>query len=211
MISESRFGQTLLFPKDPEKGGTWLAISDHGRIVCLLNGAFEPFIKKDAYRKSRGAVVLDYFSFANADEFRSKYDFTDIAPFTLILLEVNKRYELIWDGHQVYFSDFAHTPRIWSSVTLYPEKVRAWRRKLFTQWRAGSSFSQDSIMHFHQHAGDEDAENGFLMNRDEIVKTLSVSSILKKGEIWYFKHKDMVNDQLHYKRIKQVYHQTMAR
>lgn len=202
------YGQSLLFPKDPEKGGTWLALSNHDRIVCLLNGAFEPFQKKAFYRKSRGTVVLDYFSFPNIKAFKTEYNFTDIAPFTLIIIESGKRFELNWDGIDIHSSSFDHRPRIWSSVTLYPEKVRQWRKDLFNKWLNQESISQDKIIYFHQHAGDEDVENGFLMNRDEIVKTLSVSSILRQGNNLAFKHKDLVNDHLHYQRLKLEHHQS---
>jgi len=32
----------VLFPRDMEANGTWMATAQNGRSVCLLNGAFEP-------------------------------------------------------------------------------------------------------------------------------------------------------------------------
>ena len=202
--------QSLLFPKDPEKGGTWLALSNYEKIICLLNGAFEPFEKKAFYRKSRGSVVLDYFSFPNAEAFQSGYNFKGIAPFTLVILESGNRFELNWDGINVFFRPFDHTPKIWSSVTLYPENVRKWRKTLFETWLKDGAVTQDKIIHFHQHAGDDDHENGFQMNRNEIVKTLSVSSVFKQNNDLVFKHRDLVNDHIHYQRLKIKSHQTVV-
>src|SRR4051812_22764348 len=34
----------ILFPRDGEAGGTWIATSENNRTVCLLNGAFVPHL-----------------------------------------------------------------------------------------------------------------------------------------------------------------------
>ena len=43
--TENFGGVKVLFPKDGEKGGTWIGVSNKKRTLCLLNGAFEILIK----------------------------------------------------------------------------------------------------------------------------------------------------------------------
>src|SRR5690606_25691999 len=50
----------MLFPKDTVSGGTWVGASEQYRVLCLLNGGFEPHRRSLPYRKSRGEVVVDF-------------------------------------------------------------------------------------------------------------------------------------------------------
>src|SRR5579871_6575106 len=88
----------VLFPRDGEAGGTWIATADNGRTVCLLNGAFTRHKHNPPYRKSRGLVVLDFFTLPNAKAFADSYDLTGIEPFTILVIEKSMLYELRWDG-----------------------------------------------------------------------------------------------------------------
>ncbi|MEO0339976.1 MAG: NRDE family protein, partial [Bacteroidota bacterium] len=54
-----QFQKELLFPRDTEAGGTWIAASNKDQVVCLLNGAFELHHRQPPYRKSRGIMVLE--------------------------------------------------------------------------------------------------------------------------------------------------------
>src|SRR3954465_10304679 len=54
-----RKGAKLLFPKDPDAGGTWIALHENGNAVVLLNGAFEKHKPNPPYLRSRGIVMLD--------------------------------------------------------------------------------------------------------------------------------------------------------
>ncbi|MGL1516781.1 NRDE family protein, partial [Vibrio parahaemolyticus] len=49
------------FPKDPDGGGTWIALKENGDVAILLNGAFENHIPAYPYRRSRGLIFLDIF------------------------------------------------------------------------------------------------------------------------------------------------------
>ena len=69
-ITVSEFaGQKLAFPRDEMAGGTWLAVSDHNRLACLLNGAFERHDRNPPYRMSRGVMVLEYFTYRDTADF----------------------------------------------------------------------------------------------------------------------------------------------
>ena len=55
-------GTKHLFPIDPQGKGTWIGISNTGRVASLLNGGTEPYKHQPPYRQSRGKVILDYIN-----------------------------------------------------------------------------------------------------------------------------------------------------
>jgi hypothetical protein len=174
----SREWNAIHFPLDPSSGGSWIALADSGRTVCLLNGGFEPFIPAPPYRQSRGQVVIDAVSANHIDQFLADYEYTGIAPFTLLTFEQDTFFQLVWDGrHPVITRLSTDIPQIWSSVTLYPAEVRAWRKSLFEEWLGQhDTFDREAIIRFHQQANG-DQENDFVMNRQDKVRTLSITSV----------------------------------
>jgi len=74
----------LLFPKDQEAGGTWIAVSQTN-VSTILNGAFERHKHEPPYRRSRGLVLLDSFKYNNLEKFSKTYDFQGIEPLHLFL------------------------------------------------------------------------------------------------------------------------------
>lgn len=187
--------RSVYFPKDPLAGGTWFATDQYKFTLVLLNGGLVKHHHKPPYRRSRGLMVLDFFEVYNIQKFVDEYDFTGIEPFTLVIAS-EELHELIWTGKDLLLNEFGTTePRIWSSSTLYPEPVRAERKSWFNKWlQSHKNFNQSEILEFHKTGGKGDAWNDFIMNRDGIVQTISVTSILKNG--MGFKqlfHEDLLN------------------
>lgn len=166
------------YPLDEVSGGSWIALSETGRAVCLLNGAFDSFIPNPPYRQSRGLVVMDAVFAPDVSDFLQSYNLHQIAPFTLLVYEANNFQQLVWDGDKRHLSKLSiHEPQIWSSATLYPKHVRDLRQTLFIEWiGTQDSFDRESIMSFHQMVNG-DPDNDFIMNRNDVVKTLSITSI----------------------------------
>lgn len=190
-------GINLLFPRDPDAGGTWFCCSDIGVSLCLLNGAYRRTIPKKSFRQSRGLIPLQYFEYRDPEKFAWEYNFRDIADFTLVICMVNGLYQLIWDGEKPDLKTLdREEPHFWSSATLYPEDVRKQRLRLFKNWLGHHvEYDQESIIDFHRYGGTGDPFNDFVMNRYDIVKTLSISSVnYKKGEL-LFKHLDLENNR----------------
>ena len=176
--SHSNHWNTIHFPLDELSAGSWIALADSGKVVCLLNGAYEPFIPKPPYRVSRGQVVLDTAKADDTLAFLHEQSMENIAPFTLLNFEHEILTQLVWDGKDKHFTTLpSDQPQIWSSVTLYPKPVREWRQSLFEKWiQSNPIYTREFIIDFHQMANG-DPNNGFVMNRHDIVKTLSVTSI----------------------------------
>lgn len=43
----------IVYPQDTKAKGTWIAMSENGFTICLLNGGFMPHKSNPPYRKSR--------------------------------------------------------------------------------------------------------------------------------------------------------------
>jgi hypothetical protein len=122
----------VYFPKDQKANGTWIAHDLNGLTLCLLNGAFEKHTIKKNYRLSRGLMLLDVYRFSSPNDFIELYDFNDIEPFTLIIIDPIvfplSLKELRWDGSQTHVKVLdASRPKIWSSATLYTNETRQLR------------------------------------------------------------------------------------
>jgi len=176
--------RTVYFPKDPQAGGTWIATTGDNTTLCLLNGGFEPHLIPEGhtFRKSRGTVLLDYFQHENTDVYIETYDFSNIEPFTLIVIEtvngLTVLRELRWTGSQLTVTPMnASEPHIWSSVTLYSEGVRTQRQNWFQDWlNRRKTFTQNEILQFHRFAGEGNPMHDLIMQKGN-RQTVSICSI----------------------------------
>ncbi len=72
----------------------------------------------------------------------------------------------------------AKVPHIWSSCTLYTLEAIKNRVNWFEDFIIKTAnFNKENIMKFHQHAGDGSLENSIMMNRENRVKTVSITCI----------------------------------
>ncbi len=168
---------SYIAPKDQQASGTWVGASDTGNVIVLLNGGFENHEKKSDYRKSRGLIVTELLaSELPVVEWRL-IDMQDIEPFTLIVWSNATLFELVWDGRERHRTRLDATqPHIWSSATLYNAEAKAIRKEFFENWIAvNPPVSKLSVLNFFRSFKND--ENGFIMNRNEVTKTLSYSLI----------------------------------
>lgn len=184
-INQYLIGERMVYyPKDQQAGGTWIATTGNDVTLCLLNGGFEPHvpINGHVYRKSRGTVLLDFFHYEHADAYIDTYDFSDIEPFTLVIIESmdgsTRLRELRWNGTQLTVTPMnASEPHIWSSVTLYSEAVRKQRQVWFRDWLDSQhTFTQNEILQFHRFAGEGNPNHDLIMQKGN-RQTVSICSI----------------------------------
>lgn len=183
-------GQPLLFPRDTQAGGTWIAVSRVGRTACLLNGAFVLHKRQLPYRRSRGLLLLDFFDWSNPDEFFTQYDLDNIEPFTFLYFEHApgnhskplRILELRWDGEQRHLKNLdpaqAH---FWCSATLYPAEMQTKRAAVFQKWLDKyapiEQCPRPPVLHLHKTGSVGDPEYDFVMNRAGRVQTVSITQI----------------------------------
>ncbi|MCW8981753.1 MAG: NRDE family protein [Altibacter sp.] len=176
-------GATLLFPKDAVAGGTWIGVSNTQRIICLLNGGFTAHDRKDNYRMSRGIIVKDLLVASEGLSAMQYYDYTNIEPFTIIMVDWKsdvQLIELVWDGERSHISQKPLAPSIWSSSLLYSEEVKRKREYWFSRFLLQDvTPSEAALLDFHKTAGDGNIATDVIMDRG-FVKTKSITQIVKR-------------------------------
>ncbi|MFN3754554.1 NRDE family protein [Flavobacterium sp.] len=176
----------VIFPKDNKAGGTWYAIDEHSNVLVLLNGAEEKHFLKDSYRKSRGLIVLDLIAAESPLEAWKTIDLLNIEPFTLVLFESQKLYQLRWNESEKSILELdTNQSHIWSSSTLYSKEIREKRANWFyTFLDIKPEVNEAELFNFHRYTEEENNEHGLVINRNNILKTLSITqTILEQNKV----------------------------
>jgi len=186
-------GKKLIFPRDGDAGGSWIALHENRNAAVLLNGAFEKHIPEERYRLSRGKVFLNIISSERPVRQFYRMDLRMIEPFTIIVLDNDNLYECRWDGTEKHFMQLKkHRPYIWSSVTLYDSEVIKKREQWFAAFLNNHPHpTQKDILAFHRFTGDGDASNDLLMERGDLYSTVSITSMLMTADRGSMKYLDL--------------------
>lgn len=187
----------ILFAKDGNAGGTWMALHENGNTMVLLNGAFENHLYNPPYRKSRGLVFLDVFDTPFPVLEFERIDLSNIEPFTLVIKQKDVLIEARWNGKEKYITQLDELlPHIWSSATLYTPDVIEKRRKWFFEFvQKHTEFELENILQFHQFAGDGDAANDIRMNRNNELFTVSITALQQTNHQSVFSYLDLQNNK----------------
>jgi Transport and Golgi organisation 2 len=188
--------QKFIFPKDADAGGTWIVLKENNDALCLLNGAFENFEDKGNYTISRGKILLDIAGNENMLATFNKIDLKTTAPFTLIMIQEQSLVECRWDGEKKHIKKLeSNQAYIWSSATLYDKNMQVKREMWFEKFLAEKiNFMQDDVISFHKNTGEEDIENDLVMNRNNQLFTVSVTSISVKENDAHMYYNDIINN-----------------
>lgn len=170
-------GVEMLYPKDEVAGGTWIGASSKNRLVCLMNGAFEPHQRKKTYRMSRGVVVKKLLSAETTIDFMDHFDFQGIEPFTIVAVDWSTKpllWQLVWDGTKKHVAELPVRPYIWSASMLYSEEIKKEREHIFKEFlrkNTSKKLTGGMLLDFHQQ---------FKINR-KYVKTTSITQFEHKN------------------------------
>lgn len=195
-------GKQLYFPKDEIAGGTWIATDHKNKTACLLNGAFENHQKQTNYRKSRGLILLESFSFNTITDFVKEVCLEKIEPFTLLLIDNKSELrftELRWDGKQKNIKDIdVTTPHIWSSATLYDKVIRTKREEWFDKLiHQNNPLTGTILQQFHLTKKNNETANDIVMKRENGLQTVSISQLIVTNTQKEFVYFDIVSNQNH--------------
>ena len=199
----------VLFPRDGDAGGSWIAVHENGNAIVFLNGGFIAHEPDPPYRKSRGLVLIDLIDCTEPFNYFQAIELDNIEPFTAIIWQDGHLYECRWDGELKQVTPVDETrPHIWSSVTLYDPAVIAKRNQWFEEWISQNHApSQDDILDFHQFTGDGDCRNDLRMNRGKVF-TVSVTSMSISKDHALMRYLDLKNDQSFQQEL--VFEKSMA-
>jgi len=194
----------LIFPKDGDAGGSWIALHENGNAAVLLNGAFEKHTPVPPYRKSRGKIFLNIMAVERPVRYFHQLDLCQIEPFTLVLLEKDSLYECRWDGNDKHYQQLKrHRPYIWSSATLYEKSIVEKREQWFAAFLNRNPHpTQNDILEFHRFTGDGDTHNDLLMERDGVYATVSITSMLLTEARGSMKYLDLKSNILSERKLE---------
>ncbi|WP_264566613.1 NRDE family protein [Flavobacterium sp. N3904] len=190
-------GKNIIYPKDSKAGGTWFVVDENGTVLVLLNGADEKHQVQLPYRKSRGQIVLEMISSTSPKEFWNEIDLENIEPFTLVLFQDKQLFQLRWNGVEKATLNLEIDKNyIWSSSTLYSKAIREQRSSWFyTFLDANPEITEDKMLHFHRYTENGNDENGLVINRNDELKTLSITqSVIEKNKVMIH-HLDLIADK----------------
>jgi len=192
-------GYTLLFPRDTQAGGAWIAVNANGAAAVLLNGAFVKHAGGLSYRKSRGLVLLDIVASGDSLLSWQSIDLENIEPFTVVLWCNGQLYEGRWDGSRKHtgIPDKLHA-HTWSSVTLYDDDVISRRRQWFASWRQQCPQpTLDDVLQYHLLAGDGDPCHNLRMNRNNRMLTVSITGIALSAGQCRMEYLDLLSNMVY--------------
>jgi uncharacterized protein with NRDE domain len=167
----------IVSPVDSMAGGTWIGVTDRGSSIILLNGGYDKHERKLPYLKSRGLIVTELLVAGLPIEHWNMMDMQHVEPYTLVVFQEGNLFELVWDGEKKCQRKLnPDLPYIWSSATLYNQQAKQNRKALFQGWlRMNIPVSSASLFDFFKSYTDR--ENGFLINRNDQIRTLSYTFI----------------------------------
>ena len=188
--------KTIFYPADV-KGGSWIFTSDHGDIICLLNGAHVAHERRSHYRLSRGLMLKAYFSYASPVDFIQYFNFEGIEPFTCVIVSPRYFFEFIWDGQVKYVKVLDPQKSFnWSSCTLYSPEVQKERSSWFEQaLTIHPTLNQLSIEIIHLTQQKDRIEDAFVMDREGIVQTISLTQIDARPELLSLSHLNLLSSE----------------
>ncbi len=195
--------KNYLAPIDSYAGGTWVGVNDHEDVIILLNGGFKKHERQTNYRKSRGLIVTELLSSIKPVDDWKQIDMSNIEPFTLIVWSRSSLYQLVWDGDSKHQINLDSTKaQLWSSSSLYTPEAKVNRNEIFEAWLMRNPvISYHSVFKLLNSYTEND--NGFIMNRNEKVKTLSYSFLeIIPEEIVSYTYYDFVTDSINSKTMK---------
>lgn len=183
--------KNLFFPKDPKAGGTWYVVDENANVLVLLNGADEKHQWNPPYRRSRGLIVLDIFSSESAIDAWEQIDLENIEPFTLVLFQDQQLYQLRWNGTEKSQRKLnTNENHIWSSSTLYAKEIREQRAQWFSTFLDTTpEVTFEEMFRFHRYTESENTQHGLIINRNDQLKTLSITqSVIEQNKITVMHH-----------------------
>ncbi|MFI4860656.1 MAG: NRDE family protein [Phycisphaerales bacterium JB063] len=172
-------GRAYLLPVDPVSGGTWVAVSDTGLALTLLN--YNPKDPPTDRGVSRGGVVTTLARCATLDEAIEgcrAIHADEMMPFRLVLCD-GQRYA-VWRSDEpadAIQSQPLTGPVMFTSSGLGDHLVEPPRRELFNTW-FGSDPARfiDRQLAFHQHRWPDRPHLSVAMSREH-ARTVSYTTV----------------------------------
>lgn len=169
-----------LSPTDPQAGGTWVAATDAGLALTVLNGNPSPMpeLPPKNILVSRGLIIP---SVATASSLSEVVSLTEnlplerLAPFRLVACDGRTVVEAWWARESLSLSRRPVAPACWASSGLGDHLVQA-RLPLFREMVEGAGATPESQDAFHRHRWPDQPRLSVLMERED-ARTVSRTTV----------------------------------
>lgn len=175
LLRESQ-GVRYLAPLDCDHGGTWIAVSELGMTLCLLNGKPRP-----VGSRSRGLLLPDWIASEDAAAVLSAFTRADLSvysPFTAVALETGRpALVLRWDGAKRSVLDDGEACMPLTSSSFDAAGAQVHRRMEFRRLLAQTGRLDSQLLHlFHASHGNALGPLSACMHRED-AETVSFTRI----------------------------------
>ncbi|NBD39383.1 MAG: hypothetical protein GVY10_12525 [Verrucomicrobia bacterium] len=176
-------GVKVLAPLDPDGGGTWFAVNEHGLALVLLNRYREASpVSRTGAQRSRGLLVLDLSAARSVREVEAgleKTDFTPYAPFHLYALRQGEGIHASWDpggGLRIF------PPETFLTTSSYrPSEVAAARGRLWKEQTGEGNVRPDRAAAILRTRNSVRPALGLCMDRED-ARTVSQLQVHLNGD-----------------------------
>ena len=160
----------ILYPEDPVGKGTWVAVSDTGFCVTVLNHYPENYALPETV-VSRGQLVKQLAmcaDMAHAGQTLKALDMSAFRPCLLLLLDEKESLRFTWDGKQLLEEACPSFTGSISTSSYKTKVVQAYRDQLFADVAAAYEEVQPAdLQAYHLHAEPGLEKESILMSRPE--------------------------------------------
>jgi len=176
-ICSGKDGFARICARDPVGGGTWLAGSETGFVIALMNN-YATGTQQQAGPRSRGTLVMELIgkeSFGDAETALVEMgSLSDFAPFYLFMLSSASAKLWSWDGRTLEQMD--ECPGFWTTSSFKAAEICSWRRNQWHIHTGGHAMTQSRAAHILRMRSGDPAY-GMTMDRDD-ARTVSQSCMM---------------------------------
>ncbi|MFO7724730.1 MAG: NRDE family protein [Oceanipulchritudo sp.] len=168
---------TLGYARDPEGGGTWLAVSSQGFAVALLNSYATGGSLSKGGGRSRGLLVRDLAATASGEEAEKALRNGQpeaYAPFHLFILSPEGVLKADWDGTRLTLGEARDG---WFTTSSYrPGSIPVIRKKAWDDFHANHPEAGRAALARRLREKAPDPAEGMTMDRDD-ARTVSQTEV----------------------------------
>ncbi len=186
----------VVYPVDPQGRGTWIGVSSEGRAAAILNGGSKKHQHKPPYRHSRGLIIPDFLRSPDFEKFYNGYDFSGLEPFTMLIFENGRIFEIIKEEKTLGYKELPATkPLFRLSYPLYPADSIDERSLAFYRWYyQQKDISPAQVFDYHYRDRYEMKHIPKYDTGRHILRTVSITQVQKGQNRFKMDYYDAVND-----------------
>lgn len=186
-------GVRFLAPLDPQAGGTWLSVNEHGVAVAILNwyDATPASAAPATHHRSRGLLVMDLAaSLDRAGSLLARLfgqDLSRYRPFILVGLDAHGQGAVCrWDGLQLSAGALHPGDCPLTTSSFDTAAVIAARRTRYTERTGATGPTPESLAAFHHSRDPRGGPYSVTMTRPDAMTVSYSQVVIGRSDVRYY-------------------------